>query len=45
MSCNIAGIEYLIKKIDGSTNNPKNSSTTKIFEHILCGNLGTIVIT
>ena len=30
-------IESLIKKIDGSANNPENSSTTKIGEHILCG--------
>ena len=31
-----AGIESLIKKIDGWANNPENSSTTKIGEHILC---------
>ena len=27
-------IESLIKKIDGCVNNPENSSTTKIGEHI-----------
>ena len=30
-------IESLIKKIDGCRNNPENSSTTKIGEHIPCG--------
>ena len=30
-------IESLIKKIDGYTNNPQSSSTTKIGEHIPCG--------
>ena len=30
-------IESLIKKIDGCANNPKNSSTTNIGEHIACG--------
>ena len=30
-------IESLIRKIDGCTNNPENSSTTKIGEHVLCG--------
>ena len=29
-----ADIESLIKKIDGCANNPENSSTTKIGEHI-----------
>ena len=29
--------ESLIRKIDGCTNNPENSSTTKISEHIPCG--------
>ena len=29
-------IESLIKKVDGSANNPENSSTTKIGEHIPC---------
>ena len=38
MSCVIyADIESLIKKIDGCANNPENSSTTKIAEHIPCG--------
>ena len=32
-----ADIESLIKKIDGCANNPENSSTTKIGEHIPCG--------
>ena len=32
-----ADIESLIKKIDGCANNAKNSSTTKIGEHIHCG--------
>ena len=32
-----ADIESLIRKIDGSANNPENSSTTKIEEHITCG--------
>ena len=32
-----ADIESLINKIDGCTNNPKNSSTTKIGEYIPCG--------
>ena len=32
-----ANIESLIKKINGCSNNPKNSSTTKIGEHIPCG--------
>ena len=31
-----ADIESLIKKIDGYANNPKNSSTTKVGEHIPC---------
>ena len=34
---NYADIESLIKKIDGCANNPKNSSTKKIGEHITCG--------
>ena len=29
-----AGIESLIKKIDGRANNPEKSSTIKIVEHI-----------
>ena len=29
-----AGVESLIKKIDGCANNPENSSTTKTGEHI-----------
>ena len=29
--------ESLFKRIDGCANNPENSSTTKIGEHILCG--------
>ena len=32
-----ADMKSLIKKIDGCANNPENSSTTKIGEHILCG--------
>ena len=32
-----ADIESVIKKIDACTNNPQNSSTTKIGEHIPCG--------
>ena len=31
-----ADIESLIKKVDGCANNPENSSTTKIGEHIPC---------
>ena len=31
-----AGIESLIRKIDGSANNPENVSTTKIREYISC---------
>ena len=30
-------MESLIKKMDGCVNNPENSSTTKIGEHIPCG--------
>ena len=38
MPCIIyADIESLIKKIDEPENNPENSSTTKIGEHIPCG--------
>ena len=32
-----ARIESLIRKINGCTNNPERSSTTKIGEHIPCG--------
>ena len=32
-----SNIEYLIKNIDGYTNNPKKSATTNVGEHILCG--------
>ena len=32
-----ADIESLIRKIDGCANNPEDSSTTKIGEHIPCG--------
>ena len=32
-----ANMESLIKKVDGCANNPENSSTTKIGEHIPCG--------
>ena len=32
-----ADIKSLIKKIDGCTNNPENSSTTKAGNHILSG--------
>ena len=31
-----ADIESLIQKVDGCANNPENSSTTKIAEHIPC---------
>ena len=31
-----ANIESLIKNIDGCANNPENSLTTSIGEHILC---------
>ena len=34
---NYADIESSIRKIDGCSNSPKNSSTTKIGEHIPCG--------
>ena len=35
LSCIIcADIEALIRRIDGCANNPENSSTTKIGEHI-----------
>ena len=35
MTCMIyADIESLIKRIDGCANNPENSSTTKIGQHI-----------
>ena len=30
-------LEYLIGKIDGCKNNPENSSTTKVGEHISSG--------
>ena len=33
-----AGIESLIRKIVGCTNNPENSSTKKVGQHIPCGN-------
>ena len=37
LSCIIyANMESLINKIDGCTNNPKNSSATKIGEHTPC---------
>ena len=32
-----ADIESLIRKIDGRKNNPENSFTTKIGEHVFCG--------
>ena len=32
-----ADLECLIEKIDGSKNNPENSSTTKVGEHIPSG--------
>ena len=32
-----AGIEFLIKKIDGCADNADNFSTTKIGEHIIFG--------
>ena len=38
ISCiNYAGIESSIRKIDGCSNSPENSSTTKMGEHIPCG--------
>ena len=33
-----ADIEFLIRKIDGCANNLEKSSTTKVVEHIPCGN-------
>ena len=32
-----AELKSLLKKIDGFLNNPENSSTTKIGDHIPCG--------
>ena len=32
-----ADIESLIKKIDGCADNPENSSTEEVGEHITCG--------
>ena len=32
-----ADIEYIMEKIDGCKNNPENSSTTKVCEHIPSG--------
>ena len=32
-----ADMESLVKKIGGCTNNPENSSTTKLDEHTPCG--------
>ena len=32
-----ADLECIIEKIDGCKNNPKNSSTTKVSEHIPSG--------
>ena len=32
-----ADLEYLIEKIDGCNNNPKNSSTRKVSKHIPSG--------
>ena len=32
-----ADLECIIEKIDGYKNNPKNSSTTKVIEHIPSG--------
>ena len=32
-----ANIESLIKETDGCANDPENSSTTKIGEHVFCG--------
>ena len=38
ISCiNYAGIESSIRKIDGCSNGPENSSATKMGEHIPCG--------
>ena len=34
---NYADVELLIKKINGCSNNPENSSMRKIVEHILSG--------
>ena len=38
-----ADIESLIKKIEGCVNNPENSSTTKIGEHIPWGYFISII--
>ena len=38
-----ADIEYLIKKINVCANNPDNSSTTKIGEHIQCQQFGHLI--
>ena len=38
-----ADIESLIKKIDGCVNNPENTSTTKIGEHIPRGYFISII--
>ena len=32
-----AGLEFIIETIDGCNNNPENSSTTKVHEHIPLG--------
>ena len=32
-----AHLDSIIEKIDGCKNNPENSSTTKVSEHILSG--------
>ena len=32
-----ADLKYIIEKIDGCKNNPENSSTTKVSEHIPSG--------
>ena len=40
-----ADIESLITKTDGCANNPENSSTTKIGEHIPCGySMSTVLV-
>ena len=43
-----ADIESLVKKLDGCANNPENSSTTKIGEHIFlvdiqCQQIGHLI--
>ena len=39
-----AYLEYLIEKIDGCKNNPENSFTTKVSEHIPSGFLMSTIL-